>query len=665
VAHGYHGKILHVDLTTGSYEIEEPGEAFYRRYMGGSALGAYYLLKDVPAGADPLGPDNVLVLALSVLTGAPISGQSRLTAVAKSPLTGAIGDAQSGGFFPAALKFAGFDAIVLRGRAAEPVYLWLDDGAVSIRPASHLWGKVTGEAEALLREELGDPKIEVLQIGPAGEKLVRFAAIMNMSNRANGRTGMGAVMGSKNLKAIAVRGNQRPSLADRRGLIELAREGAAGFEESGVYSLGILGTAGDLAGLQESGMLPAHHWRSGVFDGWQAIDGRTMADTILQKRDTCYACTVRCKRVVAVDDPLYPADPLYGGPEYETLATFGSYCDVDNLKAIAHANQLCNMYGMDTISCGATIAWAMDCFEQGIISEADTGGLALQFGDEATMVRLVEMIARREGFGDLLAEGSARAAARIGNGAGDLVAAVKGMELPAHTARVKRSLSLIYGVNPFGADHQSSEHDPSYEQYPQRMSLIGLNNPQPVEVMNEEKVRFALRTQYLYSFLDSINLCQFVFGPAWQLYGPDDLVNAVRLITGWDVTVEELMQAGARRLNLLRAFNAREGLGREQDTLPKEAAAGAGRRPERRPLCAAGGVRAGERLVLRAGRLGARHGHAHAGHAGRAGAGLGGGSAGAGLTGYFRCGRPPCRAIFQRVCFKRVKKGLKATTALW
>jgi aldehyde:ferredoxin oxidoreductase len=228
------------------------------------------------------------------------------------------------------------------------------------------------------------------------------------------------------------------------------------------------------------------------------------------------------------------------------------------------------MYGMDTISCGATIAWAMDCYEAGILTGADTGGLPIQFGDAAMMVRLVEMIGRREGIGDLLAEGSVRAAERIGRGAAERVAAVKGMELPAHTARIKRSLSLIYGVNPFGADHQSSEHDPSYGLYPERMSRIGLTAPQPVEAMNEEKVRFALRTQLLYSCLDTVNLCQFVFGPAWQLYGPDDLVQAVQQITGWDVTLEELMQVGARRLNLLRAFNAREGIGREQDTLPKK-----------------------------------------------------------------------------------------------
>lgn len=570
MAHGYHGKILHVDLTRGTFEVEQPDEAFYRRYMGGSALGTYYLLKNTPKGADPLGPENTLILSLSVLTGTPISGQSRMTATAKSPLTGAIGDAQCGGFWPAELKFAGFDAIVLKGRAAEPLYLWIHDGQYELRPAGHLWGKVTGEAEAMIRSELGDDKIEVLQIGPAGENLVRFSALINMSNRANGRTGMGAVMGSKNLKAVAVRGNMKPTVADRKRLIDLAKWGADGLEESGAYSIAMLGTAGDLAGLQADGMLPTHHWRSGVFDNWEALDGKTMAATILKARDTCYACTVRCKRVVEVDEGGFHAQPLYGGPEYETLASFGSYNDIDNLAAVSHANQLCNMYGMDTISCGATISWAMDCFEQGILTTEHTGGMELRFGDATAMVKLVEMIARREGFGDVLAEGSARAAKVIGNGAEEYVAAVKGQELPAHTARVKRSLSLIYGVNPFGADHQSSEHDPAYSQFPERMAQLGLTNPQPSHLMNEAKVEFALTTQYLFSALDTVNVCQFVFGPSFMLYGPDQLVEAVQAITGWNITLDELLKVGERRLNMLRAYNTREGLGREADTLPKK-----------------------------------------------------------------------------------------------
>lgn len=567
---GYHGRILHVDLTRGTLEEERPGEAFYRRYMGGSALGLYYLLHNTPAKADPLGPENTLVLALSVLTGAPISGQSRMTAVAKSPLTEAVGDSQCGGFFPAELKFAGFDAIVMRGRSESPVYLWIKDGTAELRPAAHLWGKITGVAEAMIREELGDDRIEVLQCGPAGEKLVRFAAIMNMSNRANGRTGMGAVMGSKNLKAVAVRGSAKPDLADRRAVIDMARWGAAHFEDSGVYGLGLYGTAEVMNSQNRAGGLPTLNWKSGYFENAEALDGTTMAKSILKERDTCYACTVRCKRVVEVNDGPFKVDPLYGGPEYETLATFGSYCGVDDLRAVAYASQLCNMYGMDTISCGATIAWAMDCFDHGLLTPQDTGGVDLHFGDANAILQITEMIGKREGFGDLLAEGSARAAAKVGRGTEDFVVAVKKQELPAHMPQVKRSLGLVYAVNPFGADHQSSEHDTSWKADLERMSEIGLTEPQHPKVLNEAKVRFALVSEHAYSCLDTVNMCQFVFGPAWHLYGMKQLVDTVRAITGWEVSLDELMRLGERRLNMLRAFNAREGIDRAQDMLPKK-----------------------------------------------------------------------------------------------
>jgi len=523
-----------------------------------------------PLCSDAFSPENTLVLSAGLITGAPIAGQSRLTATAKSPLTDAVGDAQGGGFFPAELKFAGFDAIVIRGKAERPVYLWIKDGEAELRSADHLWGKVTGEAEAQIREELGDKKIEVLQVGPGGEKLVRYAAIISMSNRAAGRTGMGAVMGSKNLKAVAVRGKARPKLADRPALLELAKWGADHFEESDVYGMGLLGTAEVVRFQQLDGGLPTHNWDSGVFDGWEAIDGQTMADTILKSNDTCYACTVRCKRVVEVNDDTYQVDPLYGGPEYETLATLGSYCNVDDLKANAYANQLCNMYGVDTISCGATVAWAMDCFEHGILTAEDTGGIELRFGDADAMVKMVELICKREGFGDLLAEGSARAAAKIGKGAEDLLVTAKKQEFPAHMPQVKRSLALIYAVNPFGADHESSEHDPSYTEETDRVAELGLTNPQPMDVLNEEKVRFAFTTQCLYSCLDSINVCQFVYGPSFHLYSTGQLAEAASAVTGWDVTIEELLKVGERRLNMMRAFNAREGIGREADTLPKK-----------------------------------------------------------------------------------------------
>ena len=577
---GYNGKILHVDLTSGSIEVEEPDEVLYRRYMGGSAMGMHYLLKNTRANVDALGPENVLCLFTGVTTGVAISGQSRLTAVAKSPLTDCVGDSQSGGFFPAELKFAGIDGIVIKGRSPKPVYLWIKDGQAELRPADHLWGKITGEVEAILEKELGDDRIEVLQIGPAGEKLVRFAAIMNMSNRANGRTGMGAVMGSKNLKAVVVRGSRKPTLADKAKIGELTRWGVKNLAGSDVEGLAKYGTSEIVASQNRNGGLPAYNFNSGAFDQWEHISGEKLYDEYLrgadrglqntQGRDTCYACTVRCKRVAEITDGPYQIDPHYGGPEYETIATFGSYCGIDSLPAISKANQICNQYGMDTISCGATIAWAMEAFHEGRLTIADTGGMVLEYGNAETMVRMTEMIATRQGFGELLGEGSARAAGKIGRGTEAFLITSKKQETPAHMPQAKPSLALIYAINPFGSDHQSSEHDPAYKSYPERMAQIGLTNPQSTRDMNDEKVRFALITQYAYSALDSVNVCQFVYGPAWHLYDMQQLAEMVSAVTGWDVTVEELLEVGERRLNMLRAFNAREGIGKEHDQLPEK-----------------------------------------------------------------------------------------------
>ncbi len=580
---GYNGKILHVDLSSQKIEVETPPEAFYRKYMGGSALNLYYLLNEIPPGIDPLGPENVLALSVGVVTGAAISGQSRLTASAKSPLTGCIGDSQCGGFFPAELKFAGFDAIIITGRSPVPVYLWIRDGEAELRDASDLWGKSTGDAEEIIRESLGDQKIKVLQIGPAGEKQVRFAALINNCNRANGRTGMGAVMGSKNLRAVAVRGNTRPTLADREAFKELVRWGARAFPDSMIASMGIYGTTGAVSGQQAVGGLPSYNFTKGVFENYAKIDGMTAYDTIRRGweegkqrrygRDTCFGCIVHCKPVVEIKSGPYPVDPKYGGPEYETLAAFGSYCGIDDLPAIAKANELCNRYGMDTITCGATIAWAMEVFEAGALGLDDTDGLKLNFGNAGAMVKMTEMIGKREGFGNVLAEGSARASAYLGFGSEYLITS-KGQEAPAHMPQLKKSLGLIYAVNPFGADHMSSEHDAAYEgaykYYRKRLELLGLKEPQPSQSLNREKIRFARKTQYMYSLADSLNLCHFVWGASWHLYGPEKIVELVRAVTGWKVTITELMIVGERRLNMMRVFNGREGVGRKQDTLPEK-----------------------------------------------------------------------------------------------
>jgi aldehyde:ferredoxin oxidoreductase len=564
---GYHGKILHVDLTAGKITIEEPDEAFYRKYIGGSAMGIYYLLKNTPKNADPLGPENTFSMMLGPATGLPISGQSRVSVNAKSPLTDLVGDSQMGGFWPAELKFAGFDGIVVHGKAEKPVYLWIKDGEPELRDAAHLMGKATAEVEDIIREELKDKRIEVLQTGPAGEKGVRFSAVITYANRAAGRTGMGAVMGSKNLKAVAVRGRNKPESKDQDALKKLTKWGTETVKDS--FSFGVLGTPGGVLYQDKSGGLPTNNWDSGTFEEAAAIDGQLMYDTITKERDTCYACTVRCKRVNEVTDGPFQVDPRYGGPEYETIAMMGSLVGVGDLDAISLANQLSNMYGMDTISCGCTIAWAMDCFEHGLITLEDTGGIDLRFGNAAALVEITELIGKREGFGKVLGEGSARAADILGVGQ-DLVVAVKKQELPAHMPQVKRSLGLIYAVNPFGADHMSSDHDNGYESYSSRFAELGLVDPQPARVMNAEKVRFTYYTQLAYSLMDTATVCSFVYGPSWQLYNLEQFTEMIGTITGWNVNLFELIKVGERRLNLMRAFNAREGVGRDGDTVPKK-----------------------------------------------------------------------------------------------
>lgn len=586
--YGFTGKILHINLTTHAITIEEPDEAFYRQYPGGSLLGLYYLWTHTPQGADPLGPDNTLTLACSAPTGLPVSGQSRATATCKSPSSGGVADAQAGGFWPAELKFAGFDAIVLHGASETPVYLWIQDGEAELRDASHLWGKTTLEVDEALKDELGDKRIEIAQIGPAGEKMANFAAIINMANRAWGRTGVGAVMGSKKLKAIAVRGTNKVTPADKKAVAALAKKGAELFPKRSA-SFGRYGTAGVVMGQQHSGGLPSYNWNQGVMDNpdeAEAISGERLYDELLrgaeagkqdkQGRDTCYACVVRCKRVAESEWQGNAIIPEYGGPEYETLATFGSYCGVSDLHAVTYANQLCNEYGVDTISCGATIAWAMECFENGVLTLDETDGISLNFGTAEAMIAILKKTLARDGFGDVLANGSAKAADILGKGH-EFLTTVKGQEMPAHMPHVKRSLGLIYGVNPFGADHESSEHDTMYhpKSYAARNKIgldqIGLSDPQDPKAMNRAKVAFALKTQYLTSSKDVLGLCNFVFGSTWQLFQePQDIADMLAAATGWAVSVDDIQRIGQRRVNLMRAFNTREGLTRADDTLPQK-----------------------------------------------------------------------------------------------
>ncbi len=568
-------KILDVDLSRGSVEKRSiPGE-IYRLYPGGSALGLYLLLQEMDPGIEPLSPDNMLIMAVSPLTGLPISGQSRMTITTKSPLSGAIGDSQAGGFFPAELKANGWDAVLFRGKAQKPVYLYIRGEKAELRDAGMAWGKVTGEAEKAIQKDLGEKGLFIAQIGPAGENMVKFASVMNMCNRANGRNGTGAVMGSKNLKAVVVGKGKKIKPANPERFKELSAKIKSRISDNHVVSgLAEHGTDHGLIGMNSAGYLVTRNWRSGWFpEGAEQITGTTMTETILKKRDTCYACAVRCKRVVEVPGTV---DPLYGGPEFETCAALGSYCGISNLETIALANQLCNMYGLDTISCGATISFAIECFQKGLITREDTGGLELSFGNEQVVPELIEKIARRQGFGNILAEGSLEAARQIGAGAIELSITAKGQELPAHMPQQKPSLGLIYAVNPFGADHQSSAHDPVLNSHPESQTRkflyqIGIwkrYGPDQL-ILDEGKVRFAFNSQCFYSLADTLCLCQFVWGPCWQVFGPLELVDFCRDGLGWETSLYELMLAGERRINMMRFFNAREGFTREDDILPE------------------------------------------------------------------------------------------------
>lgn len=568
--------ILDIDLTTGKIIHKTLPGALHKKYPGGSALGMYYLLSELKPHINPLGSENLLIFSVSPLTGFPISGQSRMCATTKSPLTGGAGDSQVGGSIAAHLHANGYNAVIIRGKSEKPVYIYINKEDVQICNAEHLWGSITGDTEDRLRVDLGTSKIQVATIGPAGENLVKFASVIHQKSRALGRNGIGAVMGSKHLKALVVKEAHMPRPYDIDMFKKLVSSSKEDIESNGVCATMLMtGTDCALAPMAEIGYLPTRNWQSGWFSDWKNLSGDFMADTIKTGDETCFGCGIKCKQIVSVENKV---DPQYGGPEYETCASFGSYCGVNDLKEVAYANMLCNMYGMDTISSGATLAFAMECYEKGIIDSTFTDGLVLSFGDSSCFYELLTNIAYRKGkLGVLLAEGSYRAGEIIGHGAVEYSISCKKQELPAHMPQYKPSLAVIYSVNPFGADHQSSEHDGSL-MYPDDtkekgwMCQIGGNigfEEGEINELSTKNVIWGYNSQKLYSALDTLCLCQFAWGPSWQLYGPGHLVQFCNAAIGWDTSVYEIMEIGERRMNMMRHFNAREGFTFENDTLPK------------------------------------------------------------------------------------------------
>ena len=562
--YGYSGKTLRVNLNAGTISVDEHDENFYRTYFGGRGVIAYYLLKEAPVGADPLGPENMLIFAPGVITGSPAAGCGRNSIGAKSPLTGLFGEVEVGGFFGAELKHAGYDGVVVEGKSTKPVYLWLQDGQTEIRDASHLWGMTTAESHEAICDELGDGRVRTAQIGPGGEKMVRYACIMGDVRHAGGRAGLGAVMGSKNLKAVAVRGRGGLDLADPEKVRSLAHWMAQNWKGSRLM-FNEHGTAGQVMGLNASGALPTRNFHEGVFEGAEKISGEAMSETILTNRESCYACPIRCKRVVEAKEP-YDVNPAYGGPEYETIAALGSLCCVDDLVAIAKANELCNAYSVDTISAGGAIAFAMECFENGLLTEEDTGGIDLRFGNADAMVKVMEMICKREGIGDLLAEGVYPVAKKLGPQAMSYAMHIKGQGLPLHEPRFKQAMGIAYALSPTGADHLQTFHDSQYAKRGAGLDYlkpIGLLEPMPTTELSSRKIRYMVYGQHWRSFFNMAVYCLIVPYSFGQMV---DLVNGV---TGWDTSVFELLKAGERGTTLARVFNVREGLRSDQDTLPE------------------------------------------------------------------------------------------------
>ena len=571
---GIHGKILHVDLTTGATLVEHPPEEMYKLLVGGRALIAYLLLRDLPVDTDAFSPDNLLIFAPGIMQGTNLPGSGRHAVGGKSPLTGAIASAEAGGWWGHEFKRTGYDALVVRGKAETPVYLWINNGGVEIRPADHLWGELTAPTQQAIHQELGDDKVRVAQIGPAGENRVMYAAVMHDINRAAGRNGLGALMGSKNLKAVAVRGTMKLPIAERKQVTAVSKWLGANYKTLAAWAAeGIgRGTQDSLGYLGYVGGLPTQNFSLPIFENKDLLTGERNYEMFLKERDTCQSCPINCKQVFEheSDNPYQKLDPTYGGPEYESMAALGSNCGVEDNLAVCKAAELANAYGMDSISAGMSIAFAMECFANELITEEDTDGLIFQWGDGDLVVKAVEMIAKREGFGDVLAEGVARMSKRFGPESEPFNLTVKGQELPMHEPRLKHAMGLGYAVAPVGADHMMNMHDTAFTRDGENIRRVNSAQPadqqvkpQPADEVDENKMRIFYNELNWMHFQDCAINCHF------YPYSYGHLAEALSGVTGVAYSIHDVLAVGARAQTLSRLFNLREGFTAVDDKLPK------------------------------------------------------------------------------------------------
>lgn len=559
---GYMGRILRVDLSNGKISEEKLNENDCRMYLGGSGLATKYLYDEVPRGAEPLGEENALIFMTGPLTGTESPSAGRYCVVTKSPLTGFWAEANSGGSWGVYLKNAGFDGIIFRGISPRPVYLVVDDGKADLRDAGELWGKGVSETDRMIKEELGED-FNVACIGIAGENLVKYAAIINDVHRAAGRCGVGAVMGSKRLKAVVAGGTQEIKIANRDAFSEISRRNYDLVNESMLkITLETYGTAMTTDLVNIRGGFPTRNWQTGVFPDIDKISGITLESTLLVDRKHCYACPISCCRVSVVRSGPYACKGE--GPEFETIGAFGAMCALENLEAVTLAHNLCDDYGLDVISAGSTIAFATECYERGILTEADTDGLELRFGDPDPVIEMIHRIAKREGIGDLLAEGTRRAAARLNKGAERFAMHVKGLELPAYDPRAAKICGLAFATANRGGDHITAYVEgPAFIDIPFMCVEDSRIEDSMVEEPGEAKVVKDLEDAL--TVFDCVGTCKFM----GMALSTEDWVDMISNCVGWDFSVNDFRKAGERVYNLARAFSVRDGLTRADDTLPE------------------------------------------------------------------------------------------------
>ena len=551
---GYAGRVLHVDLATGKTNIEKLDNETAKKYVGGIGIGMKLWLANSKAGVDALSPENPLVLAVGPVSATmfPTGGNGHAF-ISKSPATGGVGEAVSHGTFGAEIKRAGYDAIVFTGKAEKPVYLWIDDESVQVFDAGNLWGKSPAETEDAIKDELGDYYIRVASIGLAGEKKSKIANIINEKTRAAGRTGLGAVMGSKNLKAIAVRGTSDIVVAKPEEFIEMVKEYHERMKGPAAQKYRTLGTSENIMTQNAMYCMPTRNYNNAHFENAQKVSGEALNERYIAKIIACNSCAMRCEHEAIIREGPYKG--TMARMEYDNIWALGPNCGVDRLDAIIKAAELCNYYGLDAQSTGVTISFLMDCHEKGILTHEELDGVDAHFGNAEALVQLVEKIGKREGIGDMLADGVKIAAQKIGKDSDKLAQNIKGLEVTGYDLRCLKTTALSFAVSFRGADHSRSG---AYT-----MDLSG-----KVDRFKAEKGRGKLvkDSEDVYALIDSLIVCKNAKGTFYKELV--DLAKLYMLVTGYDMTPQELGLAGERINNLARLINIREGLGRKDDTLP-------------------------------------------------------------------------------------------------